>query len=1156
MLSLSLAPRSKVQSKSGFSLVIALGLMAMIFTLLLSLTALVQLESRSSAISLQASQARQNALLGLQIALSELQAAAGPDQRSVARADVMAQHTGIALDGDDVPNNTDDARKYWVGVSHSDGTSTIAPSNQPVQWLVSGLEGASSAAQLTGALTDPVVLIGENSVDSGNEVSAGRVDILIDDVKQGAYAWIVDDETQKAKLVPSNREVNNETPSTLLDQQRHVLPGYYDLLETTGLSTDASSVFIASGLEDLEVGNTANEDLVRERFYDYTLTGFGVLADTRNGGLKRDLTAAFENADVFDDLFPDTSDTPYIAMDPDKFDDANDLKSNGYIHFGIFRDYYSLKDYVSADGTLPISVIDKALFGFGGPDNTRMGQVGPHNISEENHPYGAFEVWSGNYGTGNQAMNYQHNPITPVMSYFQQNAWAYRGDGIPIGMNRNDVEPVNACGYLGQIWFGIYNPYNVNLAFMGEDDGGQDTGPSLHGYPANYMTIIKRNKTNGTESIIFDRNNITNNHREIHTVDNEDFILAPGANQLLGFKDNVYTNSAQLGAAQSFSKDIQSAVDQASGRTNQGNLGPLDRDTYEFDMLVEFAFISANYGPNMGFGISHPNGADNGVSVPNEFQIAQIFYHPFLFDKIASGESPTDFDLRRDFSPGGSAKVYLRSGLELSNTGRMNPTEEAGYALRLRTTKETTSEIRPLIDANMRAIWNNPRWDNDMNLGALASYSVENELDLTNPFPDFTISGSEGFLESGNGEAERVILFDIPREPLVSIGQLQHAAAGRFSYEPSYIVGNSYANVRLPLNDWTESANDTYSTRLDDPSFDNFILPWRIIDPFNLYDASYLVNEALFDSYTFTTIPQSSTDAEIAEFLKQEDSLLQNPRYIPYEPEGVDFDASTLQSDTAGRTNAGLVLVDGAFNVNSTSVEAWEAFLSGTKGLPFQKMDADGEITGFDDVDGVRFPRVQTVLGDSWQNVPDDDYWIGFRSLDSTEIGQLATEIVRLIRERGPFHNLSDFINRALEDSEAGKSGVLQAALDATINNGLDSDYESPAATTAYDQIAQNSTQGAGFPGQLLQGDLLQALAPYMQTRSDTFKIRSYGETTNPVTGKVTGQAWCEAVVQRFPDPVLDSGSEADLVELESPTSSFGRQFQVVSFRWLDKDEV
>jgi hypothetical protein len=246
--------------------------------------------------------------------------------------------------------------------------------------------------------------------------------------------------------------------------------------------------------------------------------------------------------------------------------------------------------------------------------------------------------------------------------------------------------------------------------------------------------------------------------------------------------------------------------------------------------------------------------------------------------------------------------------------------------------------------------------------------------------------------------------------------------------------------------------------------------------------------------------------------------------------------------------------VDGAFNVNSTSVEAWEVFLSGTKGLPYQKMNLAGEVTGFEPVDQVRFPRVQTILGEPWETTPNSNAWFGFRELTTTEVRQLAENIVDRIKAHGPYYNLSEFINRSLTNDANGTTGLLQAALDEVLNSGLPASYESDVGNT-HDQTSADSTQGAGFPTQILQGDLLQALAPYMQTRSDTFTIRSYAETLSPQSGDVISRVRCEAVVQRVPDPIADSSAGSALDNLAVPSSPFGRRFEIVAFRWLNDDE-
>ena len=47
------------------------------------------------------------------------------------------------------------------------------------------------------------------------------------------------------------------------------------------------------------------------------------------------------------------------------------------------------------------------------------------------------------------------------------------------------------------------------------------------------------------------------------------------------------------------------------------------------------------------------------------------------------------------------------------------------------------------------------------------------------------------------------------------------------------------------------------------------------------------------------------------------------------------------------------------------------------------------------------------------------------------------------------------------------------------------------------------------------------------------------------------------ATLQRYPDPVPHSAANSNpLVELVKPGSRFGRSFQIISFRWLNANEV
>ncbi len=110
-----------------------------------------------------------------------------------------------------------------------------------------------------------------------------------------------------------------------------------------------------------------------------------------------------------------------------------------------------------------------------------------------------------------------------------------------------------------------------------------------------------------------------------------------------------------------------------------------------------------------------------------------------------------------------------------------------------------------------------------------------------------------------------------------------------------------------------------------------------------------------------------------------------------------------------------------------------------------------------------------------------------------------------------------------------------------------------------------------GMPGYLTQADILQLLGPVLSARSDTFRIRTYGEVTNPATGATVARAWLEVIVQRLPefvDPTDDPSAwrpndSRSAANAWNPATThrpanleFGRRYRVVHFRWLDAPDV
>lgn len=174
--------------QSGFALIITLSLLALLVLALLSLSVLVRLDGQISTLGTYQTQARQNALVGLSVGLSDLQRHAGDGTRITG----MAGLTGIA------PLATNSTR-HWCGVWRSDGAF--------VAWLVSGARAVATAALQNGTSSVELVAAGSVGAPTANSehVTAGRIPIVVSEVPGapgtpttiGHYAYLVSDEGVK-----------------------------------------------------------------------------------------------------------------------------------------------------------------------------------------------------------------------------------------------------------------------------------------------------------------------------------------------------------------------------------------------------------------------------------------------------------------------------------------------------------------------------------------------------------------------------------------------------------------------------------------------------------------------------------------------------------------------------------------------------------------------------------------------------------------------------------------------------------------------------------------------------------------------------------------------------------------------------------------------
>jgi hypothetical protein len=266
------------------------------------------------------------------------------------------------------------------------------------------------------------------------------------------------------------------------------------------------------------------------------------------------------------------------------------------------------------------------------------------------------------------------------------------------------------------------------------------------------------------------------------------------------------------------------------------------------------------------------------------------------------------------------------------------------------------------------------------------------------------------------------------------------------------------------------------------------------------------------------------------------------------------------------------------FNVNSTSVKAWRALLGHARGqrIPYYDAASTPVLTaGKTDYAFTRFSISGDVEASSPMAIsgafPGAAQFSGYRTLDDSFLNKLADEIVNQVRQRGPFLSLAEFVNRQLSSNDTlAVGGAIQVALDTLAKSPSTNIYaglQSPgtAATASPPSAAQagykfpNAAVGYnayGLPGWTRQADVLRPLAPILSARDDTFTIRAYGDARD-ATGNITARATCEAVVRRvrnYVDPV--DAAEITTLPTSITNQTFGRRFEIVSFRWLDTSEI
>ena len=1260
------------QGQRGFVLIITILLIAFLTLLMVSMASLTRVETQIAANYQHLDDARQNALTALNIALGQLQAAAGPDQRVTARAEILDSvpatakidtvnqpyWTGVWKTGnaplDVVVSGVNSTEQRYTSLGSTDPTSPGVLSIKAAKaiWLVSlptdstaatsspitttltvaddlteaslhasaALSGISTSTTPTAVILAkqvgrkdpsalPNVTLPDGTVNRGFIVAAPLVKLqaVVPAVGSGLitigkYAYWIGDEGVKAKVNLIDPTLA-ASATTTTGQAHFLAPQANAIHKITGLVVDSSVNFqTANTPANLAKVIAQNSFLflpttpaglnLKPYLTDITPYSHGVLADVKNGGLKKDLTAAFESTAGYNKL---------TGVSPDY----------GYGQKMLYRNFPGLTipfgaspdavPYAGMTDGLPWAALHtyyntyKSMMSLPSGLTTTTGPLTPST------PTTTGSLTSLPYELTPRVLDIKSAVGDTRYGGMMPEIISYRMD---IALGSYLPDPTLDCSasnryklrllYYPQLV--IYNPYNCRLKitnfFIQKEFSAFYSGSlKTDGFR---ITVSVGGVTVAKDIVL---NQVVNSRIKLQSSATGGVCdsLEPGETRVFGLASESSTQATSPTAA------INCLT-----LTSTGSMSP------NFSQWIDLP-VSSTYHTSELSDSAYDNGpAYAGTANKDDLVTVRIRNSTGLITIFAteSGQTytwykclwPYTADLNRfTLTSTGYSSYAPRDSdwTSLPISSLSNPRKLTGFFYRKKglvassptTTYLNGGVIVPLFHGNAQgfSIYDNNQsgsWG-EYTYGKFGeNFSSASEISL---LPAASTGTWETYLGGqsvgrGSGPAARLVLRDVPGQPLVSLGQFMHMPF------TSVALKNSSP---LCLNYFKYGMRDNGSMFIGGSLCNPFITTtqtfseWTYPNPTFVFDDSFLANDTLFDRFYFSTVPPAAPSAPVTAqwstfitnntgtSLSEPTPVFPNARLRPYYRNGLAPKLIDLQDFDMAAAN---LLLYGAFNVNSTSIDAWKALLSSLSGNDLQVFKSISGTSGTISASTLKNPIPRFWASSATGAV--NQAWEGARALSDDEVTELATRIVEQVKKRGPFLSMSDFLNRRLGTACAlTRVGCLQAAID---NSSLNDTVKlSGAAVNASGStqvskvsppvIADNLLDGAnqqlnstvGMPGYLMQQDVVQAFSAAMTVRSDTFVIRTYGESINPDTGGSQGKAWAEAVVQRLPEFVDTSATTGDadpttaLSSLHSSINqAMGRRFKVIGFRWLTPNDL
>jgi len=1149
-------------ARRGFSLVLSLTIMAMMVMVVIVLAAFLSVESKLAKAAQYRTQSKLHALVSLRLALAHLQQEAGPDRRMTAQANLGANNNQPGWNWQTIRN------PLWTGVWRSDRPT------QPPAWLVSGRHDRPANAQSINLFGKSdyeadhwipfqsdyyptagpmmITLVGDATAMPAElmnwPTSPGRPDgriylpkVQLPDANvAGAYCYWIGDEGVKAKLNLTDTRITPPSTATVsADQQT-----FNNILALRG--TARTGIEILKGFENIPLGGidaratklhdlnlldasafteTTPPTIARKAWPSLTMVSRGLNTDSQWGGLKIDLSSAFEKDDaawkasefgegpapkdstgnplsgVTYTFNPDGksnrvafSDTPKYNV---KYDSPFPGGTNGdhkiatlysYVFKGktvsgptweALRNYHRLyKEVAWNDPTNPVT----------NSPTLRARTHFPNTISLKNyyggtahygHMYNRMDTAEDVFGVSDtQSQRPQPTKVaaTPYVAR-EMLVWGLQKE--LNGALRLTLSPITV----------LHNPFNVAMSLKPESpndfaamrlsfrawrdwhiDFSRNDAPA--GTPSSWShsleTLAKRSDSsiNWNESF---RTYIP--ETVLQPGEFRVFTLPPGSLPLSRFANTVnrydflgcfYTNCLDRN-----SNDLKLTNDSLSISVRSAgpfyirhllSCWPGDRITESgnsddrtlYNVCSEVTELLSN---SMGKDANqiHRSGVAQPTLITPQTAIAE------------PGKPPTvlavfDYGVRWGGDQGGFPTfVHSNPTAAMTRpeaTGIGPNSMPPGYA--------TTSNSFKLV-VRSPYLW---------------SDVFEPGLDPALAFGGTSVSSATGM--------NVAVYTEVPLGPPVSLAQYTHANIHIRDQDPLFTVGNSFAPLYSPIN-----AVSNYRGGSEN---------WTDAD------RVWLANAAIYDRFFLSGAApeifrgvEKKTLAKVLDDFAAGTGTLANPRTKLFSFR----DAATTRAMLSDhRRIAGVTCTDGAFNVNSTSIEAWTTVLASAKKNAMGKLTADQPAK----TQNARYPRAARGADVTDYNykkpLSDKSAWSGLATLDDDQIRLLAKSIVEETRARLsnlhrsevhiqtgtdahtplkfrgktidlPYLGLAQFVNRYLCGAEgpgfltSSYAGCIQnAVIRADVDGAnLSNRTKSPAPVSGDKQLSPPATPSEANPG-------------------------------------------------------------------------------------------